>query len=197
MVKLNKIYTRTGDKGQTGLGDGSRVVKHSIRVAAYGTIDEAGAVIGLARVEAEKTGNDGPPGIGSAAEMLARIQHDLFDLGADLCTPDRQDPKYPPLRVVAQQVTRLEAEIDAMNEALKPLDTFVLPGGGALSAWLHLGRTVVRRAERLIVELAEAESINPQAIAYANRLSDHLFVMARYFNDKGMADLLWVPGKNR
>ncbi len=197
MVKLNKIYTRTGDQGQTGLGDGSRVVKHAVRVAAYGTVDEAGAVIGLARTEAEKPGHDGPPGIGSAAEMLARIQHDLFDLGADLCTPDREDPKHPPLRVVAQQVTRLEAEIDAMNQALKPLDSFVLPGGGALSSWLHLGRTVVRRAERLIVELAGEESVNPQAIAYANRLSDHLFVMARYFNDKGGADVLWVPGKNR
>lgn len=197
MVKLNKIYTRTGDKGQTGLGDGTRVAKHSVRVAAYGTVDEAGAVIGLARAEAEKPGHAGPEGIGTAAEMLTRIQNDLFDLGADLCTPEARDPKYPPLRMAARQVTRLEAEIDAMNQALKPLDTFVLPGGGALSAWLHLGRTVVRRAERLIVETAEAESINPQAIAYANRLSDHLFVMARYFNDKGEADLLWVPGKNR
>ncbi|MCZ6859889.1 MAG: cob(I)yrinic acid a,c-diamide adenosyltransferase [Alphaproteobacteria bacterium] len=197
MVKLNKIYTRTGDKGQTGLGDGSRVAKHSIRVAAYGTVDEAGAVIGLARAEAENAGNAGPPDIGTSAEMLARIQNDLFDLGADLCTPERKDPKYPPLRISAQQVARLEDEIDAMNQALKPLDTFVLAGGSALSSWLHLGRTVVRRAERLIVELAGEESINPQAITYANRLSDHLFVMARYYNDKGKADVLWVPGKNR
>ncbi len=200
MVRLNRIYTRKGDKGQTRLGDRTRVAKNTVRVSSYGTVDEASAVIGLAWMEAKKLGEvdgGGPDGVGNAADMLMRIQNDLFDLGADLCTPEREDPEYPPLRMTAGQTKRLEVEIDAMRDALAPLETFILPGGSALSSWLHLGRTVVRRAERLIVELAGEESINPQAIAYANRLSDHLFVMARYYNDRGKADVLWVPGKNR
>ncbi len=200
MVKLNRIYTRKGEKGQTRLGDQTRVAKNAVRVSAYGTVDEANAVIGLAWMEAEKLSDEsgrGPDGMGNAADMLSRVQNDLFDLGADLCTPEREDPEYPPLRMTAGQTKRLEVEIDAMRDALAPLETFILPGGGPLSSWLHLGRTVVRRAERLIVELAGEESINPQAIAYANRLSDHLFVMARYYNDKGKADILWAPGKNR
>lgn len=192
MVKLNKIYTKTGDKGETGLGDGSRVPKHSPRVAAYGTVDETNAVLGLARLETAKL-EDG----GVAEAMLGRIQNDLFDVGADLCTPERENPEYPPLRVTPGQVARLEAEIDQMNAELKPLESFILPGGGAAASWLHLARTTARRAERLITELAEAENINPETIAYMNRLSDHLFVMGRYLNDKGAADVLWVPGANR
>jgi len=192
MVKLNKIYTRTGDKGETGLGDGARVAKHSPRVAAYGTVDETNAVVGLARLETARL-DDG----GAADAMLGRIQNDLFDVGADLCTPEEESPKYPPLRVTEGQVARLEAEIDAMNAALRPLDSFILPGGAAAASWLHLARTTARRAERLITALAAAEPVNPQAIAYMNRLSDHLFVMGRFLNDKGAADVLWVPGKNR
>jgi len=192
MVKLNKIYTKTGDKGETGLGDGSRVPKHAPRVAAYGTVDETNAVIGLARLETAKL-DDG----GAAEAMLGRIQNDLFDVGADLCTPEQENPQYPPLRVTEAQVKRLETEIDAMNAELKPLESFILPGGGAAASWLHLARTTARRAERLITALAEAETVNPQAIAYMNRLSDHLFVMGRFLNDKGAADVLWVPGANR
>lgn len=192
MVKLNKIYTRTGDKGETGLGDGSRVPKHAVRVAAYGTTDEANGVIGLARLHAAEL-DDG----GAADAMLGRIQNDLFDLGADLCTPERANPKHPPLRISAAQVKRLEDEIDAMNAELAPLNSFILPGGSAVSSWLHLARTVARRAERLMTELAAREPVNPEAIRYINRLSDHLFVMARYLNDKGRADVLWVPGQNR
>ncbi|HSV29289.1 MAG TPA: cob(I)yrinic acid a,c-diamide adenosyltransferase [Candidatus Omnitrophota bacterium] len=184
MVRLTKIYTRGGDKGQTSLGDGARVAKHALRVEAYGTVDEANAVIGVARLATE----------GEADAMLARIQNDLFDLGADLCTPEGDGPR---LRVAAEQVTRLENEIDAMNAELSPLTSFILPGGSAASAQLHLARTVVRRAERLITALAEGEAINPQAIAYANRLSDHLFVLARHLNAKGAADVLWVPVANR
>lgn len=184
MVRLTRIYTKTGDKGQTSLGDGSRVVKHALRVEAYGTVDEANAVIGIARLHA----------LGEGDAMLARIQNDLFDLGADLCTPEGEGPR---LRIAPEQVARLEAEIDAMNEELAPLNSFILPGGSAVSAHLHLARTVVRRAERLITALAEAEAVNPQAIAYANRLSDHMFVMARWFNEKGAKDVLWVPGANR
>jgi cob(I)alamin adenosyltransferase len=192
MVKLNKIYTRTGDKGETGLGDGARVPKHAPRVAAYGTVDETNAVIGLARLETAKLHDDG-----AAEAMLERIQNDLFDVGADLCTPEEENPTYLPLRVSAAQVARLEAEIDEMNAELKPLDSFILPGGHAAASWLHLARTTARRAERLITALAETEQVNPQAIAYMNRLSDHLFVMGRYLNDKGADDVLWVPGANR
>jgi cob(I)alamin adenosyltransferase len=187
MVRLTKIYTRGGDKGETSLGDGERVAKHDPRVEAYGTVDEANAAVGLARLHAK----------GEVDAMLARIQNDLFDLGADLCTPEAPNPKYPPLRVAQAQVDRLEREIDAMNETLKPLDSFILPGGTPAAAYLHLARTVSRRAERLITALAKSQTINPLAIAYINRLSDHLFVLARHVNDDGAKDVLWVPGKNR
>ncbi|HLB07644.1 MAG TPA: cob(I)yrinic acid a,c-diamide adenosyltransferase [Alphaproteobacteria bacterium] len=187
MVKLTKIYTRGGDKGETSLGDGARVKKHALRVAAYGTIDEANAALGLARLDTE----------GEADAMLARIQNELFDLGADLCTPEKPNPKHPPLRITRAQVARLEREIDRLNAELKPLDSFVLPGGTAASAHLHLARTVVRRAERLIAELTESEAVNPAALEYANRLSDHLFVLARHLNDKGAHDVLWEPGATR
>jgi len=186
-VRLTKIYTRGGDKGQTSLGDGTRVAKHSPRVEAYGIVDEANACLGLVRQHAE----------GEADNMLGRIQNDLFDLGADLCTPDHPSPKYPPLRIVDAQVDRLEREIDAMNARLKPLDSFILPGGSALAAYLHLGRTVTRRAERATVALAEQQPVNGAAIRYLNRLSDHLFVLSRYVNDLGAKDVLWVPGANR
>ena len=187
MVKLTKIYTRGGDKGQTSLGDGERVPKHDLRVSAYGTIDEANSVVGVARLHTQ----------GEADAMLARIQNDLFDLGADLCTAESENPKYPPLRMTQPQIDRLEHEIDAMNAKMKPLDSFILPGGTAAAAHLHLARTVARRAERLMTELATHEKINGLAIAYINRLSDHLFVLARHLNDDGAKDVLWVPGKNR
>lgn len=187
MVKLTKIYTRGGDGGETSLGDGARVSKHDVRVAAYGTVDESNAVIGLARQHTDGAGD----------EMLARIQNDLFDLGADLCRPEGGDSKHPPLRITEAQVTRLESEIDAMNGELKPLDSFILPGGGAAGSWLHLARTVARRAEREMTALAAAEPVNEHALRYINRLSDHLFVLARYLNDKGAADVLWIPGENR
>ena len=188
MVQLTRIYTRGGDKGKTSLGNGSRVAKHDRRVAAYGTVDECNSVIGLARLQS---------GDGEADAMLSRIQNDLFDLGADLCTPEEEAPEYPPLRMTSAQVERLEQEIDAMNAELEPLQSFVLPGGTALSAYLHLARTVARRAEREMTALAEHEAINPEAIRFINRLSDLLFVMARYCNDNGRADVLWVRGANR
>jgi len=186
VVTLSRIYTRGGDEGRTSLGDGARVAKHSPRVEAYGTVDEANAAIGLVRLHTT----------GEADAMLARIQNDLFDLGADLCRPgaDVDDGR---LRVIDSQVARLEREIDAMNAELAPLRSFVLPGGSPASAYLHLARTVVRRAERLVVALAETEAVNPAAIRYLNRLSDHLFVLARYLNDKGARDVLWVPGAHR
>ena len=193
MVRLTKIYTRGGDKGETSLGDGSRIAKHDTRVAAYGTVDEANAVIGLARLHTS----------GEADEALARIQNDLFDLGADLCRPEVAEKAAGaedaggPLRIIQAQIDRLEAEIDGMNAELAPLESFVLPGGTEASATLHLARTVVRRAERLITELARTEAVNPSAIAYINRLSDHLFVLARVLNDKGGRDVLWRPGANR
>lgn len=187
MVELTRIYTRGGDKGKTSLSDGTRVAKHDPRVAAYGEVDEANAIIGLARLHTT----------GEIDALLARVQNDLFDLGADLSTPEKEAPKYPPLRIQASQVTALEAAIDRYNAELQPLKSFVLPGGSAASAWLHLGRTVVRRAERRMTELAAEESINPEAIRYANRLSDLLFVLARIMNDKGSADVLWVPAKNQ
>ncbi len=186
MVRLNKIYTKTGDSGETGLTDGARVAKYSLRIAAIGAVDEANSAIGVARLDAE----------GDLDAMLARIQNDLFDMGADLSMP--QDGKsQEALRIAPVQVERLEREIDAMNARLQPLTSFVLPGGTALAARLHLARAIARRAERAIVELAARESVNPAAIHYANRLSDHLFVMARAANDAGMGDVLWVPGKNR
>ena len=187
MVRLTRIYTRGGDAGETSLGDGTRVSKTDARVAAFGTVDEANAAIGVARLHTS----------GEADAMLGRIQNDLFDLGADLCTPEEETPRYPPLRVTEDQVARLEREIDAMNEALKPLDSFILPGGSPAAAQLHVARTVTRRAERLIVELAAREAVNPAALRYANRLSDHLFVMSRHLNSDGAADVLWVPGRNR
>ncbi|MCC5986063.1 MAG: cob(I)yrinic acid a,c-diamide adenosyltransferase [Pararhodobacter sp.] len=190
MVVLNRIYTRTGDKGDTALGDGSRVAKDALRVEAYGTVDEANAALGLARLHAE----------GPMAEALARIQNDLFDLGADLCRPDMQkddQAEYQPLRMVPAQVDRLEAEIDAMNANLKPLRSFILPGGSALAAHLHLCRTVSRRAERLAVALAREEAINEAALRYLNRLSDWFFVAGRVANANGADDILWVPGANR
>ncbi len=190
MVVLNKIYTRTGDAGETALGDGNRVPKHSARVSAYGTVDETNACVGLARLHAA----------GNIDAELARIQNDLFDLGADLCRPDMDkdaSAEYPPLRVTEAQVKRLEAEIDAMNEALEPLRSFILPGGSALAAHLHLCRTVSRRAERLATELATIEAVNPAVTKYLNRVSDWFFVAARIANHDGRDDVLWVPGANR
>jgi len=190
MVRLTRIYTKSGDHGTTALGTGKRVPKHDARVAAYGTVDEANAAIGMARLH---TG-------GEDDAMLARIQNDLFDLGADLCAPENDragDAAKERLRIIEAQVERLEHEIDRMNAALAPLNSFVLPGGGAASAHLHLARTIARRAERAITRLAETEPVNPAAIRYINRLSDHLFVMARWLNGKGAADVLWQPGANR
>ena len=187
MVTLTRIYTRGGDQGRTSLGDGTRVAKHTARVAAYGTVDEANATIGMTRLHTT----------GAADAMLARIQNDLFDLGADLCRPGSDFESDTALRIRENQVERLEREIDGMNAELRPLTSFVLPGGTPAAACLHLARTVTRRGERLVVELAEAETVNPAAIRYLNRLSDHLFVMSRWLNDKGAADVLWVPGANR
>ena len=190
MVTLNKIYTRTGDSGETALGDGSRVAKHTLRVSAYGTSDELNCFIGVARIESS----------GAMDASLSRIQNDLFDLGADLCRPDidrDSEAEYPPLRVTGEQVDRLEREIDAMNQELQPLRSFVLPGGSRLAAHLHVCRTVARRAERLTVELASVETVNTSAVKYLNRLSDWFFVAARSANDSGKDDVLWVPGANR
>src|SRR3954451_14732087 len=189
MVRLTRIYTRGGDKGDTSLGDGSRVPKQSLRVEAYGTVDEANAASGLARLH---TTTDP-----EADAMLARIQNDLFDLGADLCTPEEGRRGAGALRIVAAQVERLEHEIDAMNAALRPLDSFILPGGTAAASYLHLARTVTRRAERLGCALAAAEPVNPEAVKYLNRLSDHLFVLVRHLNDNGACDVLWRPGLTR
>jgi cob(I)alamin adenosyltransferase len=189
MVQLTRIYTRGGDKGQTSLGDGRRVPKHDLRVASYGTVDEVNSIVGLVRLSTA----DAP----EIDAMLSRIQNDLFDLGADLCTPEQENPQYPPLRIVEAQVDRLEHEIDAMNAELSPLKSFVLPGGTPAAAHLHLARTVSRRAERLMTELAEHEPVGTPALKYINRLSDHLFVLGRYVNDKGALDVLWVPGANR
>jgi cob(I)alamin adenosyltransferase len=190
MVVLNKIYTKTGDAGETALGNGARVAKHAMRVTAYGTVDELNSFLGVARLEAK----------GELDQALSRIQNDLFDLGADLCRPDMEkdaESEYPPLRMVNAQVSRLESEIDAMNAMLEPLRSFILPGGSALSAHLHVCRTVARRAERLAVELATMEAINPAAVKYLNRLSDWFFVAARIANNNGRDDVLWVPGANR
>ena len=192
MVKLNKIYTSTGDDGTTGLVAGERRPKYDLRIEAYGTVDETNAVIGMARLHT----SDHP----DLDAMLMRIQNDCFDLGADLATPDTGEKlDYEPLRIVDAQVERIEADIDRLNADLEPLRSFVLPGGTPASAHLHLARTVSRRAERLIVELAarENETVNPAAIRFANRLSDFFFVAARWVNDHGRTDVLWVPGKNR
>ncbi len=192
MVKLNKIYTKTGDDGTTGLATGPRRLKSDLRVDAYGTIDETNSFIGLARQHTQE--------LATLDAMLMRIQNDLFDLGADLSTPDTGETlAYEPLRIIAAQVSRLEAEIDALNADLDPLRSFVLPGGSGAAATLHIARTVARRAERLMVELArmDGEIVSAPALEYINRLSDFLFVAARWSNEKGKSDVLWVPGKNR
>lgn len=192
MVVLNRIYTRTGDKGTTALSDGERRPKYDLRIESYGTVDEVNACIGLARLHGAA--------IPELDGMLMRIQNDLFDLGADLATPDRGKPlPYEPLRIIDSQVTRLESEIDQLNGALKPLRSFVLPAGSALAAALHLARTVCRRAERRVVELAERpdEPVSESNVKYLNRLSDFLFVAARYANDRESGDVLWIPGQNR
>ncbi|MGO9173200.1 MAG: cob(I)yrinic acid a,c-diamide adenosyltransferase [Rhodomicrobium sp.] len=191
MVVLTKIYTKTGDDGTTALGSGERVLKSSSRIAAYGTVDETNAAIGMARLLL-------PSDQEMVAAMLARIQNDLFDLGADLCVPDRGEAlAYTPLRLQDAQVARLEQEIDAMNGEMAPLASFVLPGGSQAGAALHLARTICRRAERCIVELKlEGEQVSDAASRYINRLSDHLFVASRYVNGKGKDDLLWRPGQN-
>ncbi|CAN1723385.1 Corrinoid adenosyltransferase [Hyphomicrobium sp. 1Nfss2.1] len=193
MVVLSKIYTRTGDKGTTALGSGERVPKHALRISAYGTVDETNSSVGMARVHL----GAGHPGLDA---KLLRVQNDLFDLGADLCVPDRGEKlEYEPLRMSDAQVQRLEAEIDEMNTELKPLRSFVLPGGSPAAAALHVARTVSRRAERLMVELSEdpSEPVSAEALKYINRLSDFLFVASRYVNDRGRSDVLWVPGQNR
>jgi cob(I)alamin adenosyltransferase len=195
MVKLTRIYTKGGDKGDTSLGRGERVAKHDPRVEAYGTVDEANSVIGLARSVVERTVKNDAHRTHVDA-MLKRIQNDLFDLGADLCTIEAKRGEEA-LRIVAAQVERLEGEIDEMNGELSPLSSFILPGGSEASAWLHLARTVIRRAERGMTALAAGQAVNPEAIKYANRLSDHLFVLARRLNDNGASDVLWVPGKGR
>ena len=187
MVTLNRIYTKTGDKGDTALGDGTRRSKHDLRIQAYGTVDETNAAIGLARLYASA----------ELDPMLGRIQNDLFDLGADLSTPEDGRRGDSRLRIADSQVERLEQEIDRMNETLKPLDSFVLPGGAPAAAHLHLARTITRRAERLMVELEQSEKVSAVAIRYINRLSDHLFVASRLANDGGAKDVLWIPGANR
>jgi len=195
MVKLNKIYTRTGDNGSTGLASGPRRLKSDLRVEAYGAVDEANACIGMARLYTGSTTS-----YAEIDAMLIRVQNDLFDLGADLATPDDGKPlSYEPLRIVASQVERLEADIDLLNANLQPLKSFILPGGSPASAALHLARTVSRRAERLMVALArkDGEIVSDDALKYINRLSDLLFVAARAVNNNGENDVLWVPGQNR
>ena len=187
MVELTRIYTRGGDKGKTSLSDGSRVPKHHLRVMAYGTVDEANAVIGLARLHVTE----------ALDQVLGSVQNDLFDCGADLATPVVENPQYPPLRMTETQVTWIEEQIDTFNAPLQPLKSFILPGGSTASAYLHQARTVVRRAERLTSALAEAEQVTTAALKYLNRLSDLIFVLARVANDQGRDDVLWVPGKNR
>ena len=184
MVKLNKIYTRTGDDGQTVLVNGQRVAKHAKRPVAFGEVDELNSVIGMARNFADNTDID---------DMLARIQNDLFDLGADLATPEMDD-NIPCLRITEKQVKRIEHEIDVLNKDLSDLSSFILPGGSSLSSWLHFARTVARRAEREIASLSAEEPINKFAMHFINRLSDHLFVLARVANQNGKNDVLWVPG---
>jgi cob(I)alamin adenosyltransferase len=192
MVKLNKIYTKTGDDGTTGLVSGPRRLKHDLRVESYGTIDETNSAIGVARLHTS--------GMSKLDAMLALIQNDLFDLGADLSTPQTDEPPaYEPLRIVESQVARLERDIDELNGELEPLTSFILPGGSSAAAHLHVARTIARRAERLMVALSrtEQERVNAAALKYVNRLSDFLFVAARRANDGGAADILWVPGQNR
>ena len=192
MVKLNKIYTKTGDDGTTGLSDGSRVKKYDLRPSAYGDVDELNSFIGLSIncINKERKYN-------SLVEILKKIQNDLFDLGADLSTPIEEKPKFEPLRIKNSQVLNLEDMIDKFNNKLEPLNSFVLPGGSEISCWLHITRTVARRAERSITKLAEKNKINKQSLIYINRLSDFLFVVSRVTNDNGKADILWVPGGNQ
>jgi cob(I)alamin adenosyltransferase len=190
LVKLNKIYTRTGDNGTTGLVSGPRREKFDLRIDAYGTVDETNSAIGMARLHTV--------GVDELDVMLVRIQNDLFDLGSDLATPDTGEKlDYEPLRIIEAQAERLEREIDSLNGELDPLKSFVLPGGTPAAAHLHIARTVARRAERLMVELSRHETVGAPALKYINRLSDFLFVAARFANDRGQADILWVPGKHR
>jgi len=196
MVRLDRITTRGGDKGETSLGDGRRVRKDDPRIAAYGAVDEANAAIGLMR----QATRNAPPGSDRAAAdaMLERIQHDLFDLGADLCVPETaEELPGARLRIQQAQVARLEAEAADMNADLPPLRSFVLPGGTAASAWAHLARTIARRAERETVALAAVAAINPEVLRYLNRLSDHLFVLGRWLNGRGAEDVTWRPGATR
>ncbi|MDA8249985.1 MAG: cob(I)yrinic acid a,c-diamide adenosyltransferase [Rhodospirillales bacterium] len=186
MVRIDRVVTRGGDKGETSLGDGKRVPKHAPRVEAFGCVDEANAAIGALRVLAR--------GDAEADAMLARIQNDLFDVGADLCVPGEAGAR---MRLTDAPVVRLEQEVAAMNAAITPLTSFILPGGTAAAAQAHVARTVVRRAERQAVALAAAEPVNPAVVRFLNRLSDHLFVLSRRLNDNGAADVLWVPGANR
>lgn len=193
MVILNKIYTKTGDDGTTALGTGERRPKYDLRIEAYGTVDETNAAVGMARLELSAE-------FGELDSMLARIQNDLFDLGAELATPDDGTPKdYEPLRIVSSQAERIEHDIDRLNRELKPLRSFILPGGSRAAAALHVARTVSRRAERLMVALAaqESERVGRPALVYMNRLSDFFFVASRWVNGRGEDDVLWVPGKNR
>jgi cob(I)alamin adenosyltransferase len=201
MVRLNRIYTRTGDDGTTGLGNGERRPKNDARVAAFGEVDETNSAIGLARLA---TSGSADAGLALIDSLLKRIQNDLFDLGADLCVPEpkkiaSRKAARPPLRILARQVKQLEAAIDQLNADLAPLNSFVLPGGTPAAAALHLARTICRRAERAIIALAavKGEKVGAPAIAYVNRLSDFLFVAARFANDRGKGDILWVPGANR
>ena len=195
MVRLDKIYTRGGDKGETSLSDGSRVAKHDLRVEAYGTVDEVNAHIGVARLYSTAESN------GEIDAILGRIQNDLFDLGADLARPINLDTTKPELRIIQSQIDRLESEVDHMNAALSPLTSFILPGGTVCAAHLHVARTVTRRAERLTTKLSERnaklDKINPLAVIFLNRLSDLLFVLSRKVNDNGLTDVLWEPGKYR
>jgi len=192
MVHLNRIYTKSGDGGQTSLGDGTRVSKTNLRIQAYGTVDELNSILGVTLA------TDAPE---KFSTWLKTIQNDLFDLGADLCVPETEDttdqPEYPPLRVTEQQATKLEFWIDEVNENLQPLNSFILPGGSIAAAHFHVARTVCRRAEIAIVALTQAEQVNPHVLIYLNRLSDLLFVLARACNDNGAADVLWQPGQHR
>ena len=192
MVKLNKIYTKTGDDGTTGLSDGSRVKKFDLRPSAYGDVDELNSFIGLSIncIDKDKKYN-------FLIKILKKIQNDLFDLGADLSTPIEENPKFEPLRINDTQVLNLENLIDKFNTKLEPLNSFILPGGSEISCWLHVARTVARRAERSISKLSDNNQINKQSLMYINRLSDFLFVVSRITNDNGKADVLWVPGENR
>lgn len=189
MVRLTRIYTRGGDKGKTSLGNGQRVDKDDLRVAAYGTVDELNASLGVVRAVL--------PHDSEFVAMISRLQNDLFDLGADLCTPEDPDSTRSRLRIIQDQVDRLEEEIDAMNEKMNPLDSFILPGGCPAAAYAHMARSFARRAEREIVTLMRIETVNPLALTYVNRLSDHLFVLSRAFNNWGDSDILWQPGGNR